>query len=109
MCLTLGYPVWKKFIDTPDGYIIQIFRIPGKRNETIAEALDKVHKEREPLLFMHGILSSSESFLINGPDSSPAFLLADTGKYDIWFMNARGNSYSKNHNFYESSISVDYW
>jgi hypothetical protein len=34
-----GYPVFSKFIDTPDGYILNIFRIPGPRSESLGEAL----------------------------------------------------------------------
>lgn len=34
-----GYPVWSKFLETPDGYILNIFRIPGKKGESLASAL----------------------------------------------------------------------
>ena len=36
-----GYPVWKKYIDTPDGYILCIYRIPGPKGETLVEALER--------------------------------------------------------------------
>lgn len=58
---------------------------------------------------IHGILSTSEGYIINGPEISPAYQLVDTGNYDIWLMNMRGNSYSKNHAFYEATSSVDFW
>jgi len=35
--------------------------------------------------------------------------LADTGRYDIWLLNVRGNSYSKNHNFYNAKSDYEFW
>ena len=61
------------------------------------------------MLFVHGILSTSEQFLMNGPALAPGYILADTGKFDVWFLNMRGNSYSKHHNFYDASSSTEYW
>lgn len=103
-----GYPIWRKYIDTPDGYIINLFRIPGPRNETLAEAMVNA-QTREPIIITHGIISSSECYVMNGPDLSPAYQLANTGKYDLWFLNVRGNSYSRNHNFLEPSSSPEFW
>lgn len=58
---------------------------------------------------MHGIISSSEGFILNGPGMAPAYLLAETGRYDCWFLNVRGNSYSKNHNFFNAKSNSEYW
>jgi len=46
---------------------------------------------------------------MNGPGISPAYQLADTGRYDLWFLNVRGNSYSKKHNFFDAKSDKDYW
>jgi hypothetical protein len=67
-----GYPVWHKFIDTVDGYIIDLFRIPGKRHESLVDALSNV-KNREPVLLSHGVGSSCDGFIMNGPVISPAY------------------------------------
>jgi len=37
-----GYPVWSKFIDTPDGYTLNIFRIPGPKGESLSSAFTSV-------------------------------------------------------------------
>jgi len=36
MAKSHGYPVWNKFIDTPDGYILNIYRIPGPQGESLS-------------------------------------------------------------------------
>ena len=72
MARTHGYPVWHKFIDTKDGYILDLFRLPGKRNESLVEAL-KNARDRDPVLMTHGIVSTCETFIMNGPDISPAY------------------------------------
>ena len=102
-----GYPVWSKLIDTPDGYTLNLFRIPGPRGESLSSALRA--RNREPLLLLHGVLSSSECFVMNGPGVSPAYQLADSGRYDLWLLNVRGNAYSKKHNFMDAASDRDYW
>lgn len=58
---------------------------------------------------LHGILQSSFRFVLNGPSKSIAYLFADTDKYDVYMLNFRGNVFSKNHKYLDSSSSVDFW
>lgn len=102
------YPVFSKFIDTQDGYIINILRIPGPRGESLVDAFEK-SVNREPVILLHGIFGSADGYVQNGPELSLAYILANTGRYDLWFMNARGNLYSLNHNLLDSESSKEFW
>lgn len=79
-------------VATEDGYVLNMFRIPGKGG---------------PVLLMHGLLGSADDFIIAGPKSGLVYLLAEQG-YDVWLGNARGNKYSRKH-VYTDLSEATYW
>lgn len=55
-----GYPVETHEVATEDNYLITLHRIPhGKKKLTKGE--------RPPILLLHGLLASTEIWIINGP------------------------------------------
>lgn len=90
-----GYPVEAYEVETADGYILEMFRIPSYRNDKI------------PVILQHGIIGSSDHYVITGPKQGLIFQLHDAG-YDVWLANMRGNIYTKKHS-YLSTASQQFW
>lgn len=84
-----GYNLDSHEVQTEDGYILTVHRIPhGKGN---ADVTDK-----PAVLVMPGLLCSSACFLLMGPENSTAYVLANAG-YDVWIANPRGTTHSRRH------------
>lgn len=100
--VTNGYPVETHEVQTDDGYILTMFRIPHGKSSS------HVPQNRKLFFIQHGLIGSSSNFVTGRPDiKCLAFLLADKG-YDVWLGNTRGNRYSAKHAFLEIS-EKDYW
>ena len=63
---------------------------------------------RPAVLMVHGLVDSSDSWVINGRNNSHGFILVDEG-YDVWFANTRGNKYSQNHTTLNPKTDLEYW
>ncbi|XP_018573025.1 lipase 3 [Anoplophora glabripennis] len=99
MVIAEGYPVEDHYITTPDGYILNVHRIPhGKSGQSNGKVA----------YLQHGVLASSSDWIIQGAAKSLGYILADEG-YDVWMGNVRGNAYSRNHTSFNPDTDEGFW
>lgn len=84
---------------TEDGYILSIFRIQGR---------NCMNRRQPPVILMHGLLQSSDSWLDAGPHAGLAYLLSDAC-YDLWVGNQRGNYYARRHITLDPDKDSKFW
>jgi len=101
MIETKGYPCEEHKVLTQDGYILGVFRIPHGRNSSSSSP-------GRPVLLQHGLLDSSTTWVMNLPDQSLGYILADAG-YDVWLGNMRGNYFSRAHVKYNPDHDEQFW
>jgi pimeloyl-ACP methyl ester carboxylesterase len=102
MIETKGYPCEEHKVLTNDGYILGVFRISHGRNASSSATPGR------PVLLQHGLLDSSTTWVMNFPDQSLGYILADAG-YDVWLGNVRGNYYSRAHVKYNPDHDEEFW
>lgn len=96
-----GYPVEEYTVQTSDGFLLSMQRIPHGNQGHFNEGTKQV------VFMQHGLISASSQWVLNFPEQSLGFVLADAG-YDVWMGNTRGNTYSRNHAKYTPSMR-EFW
>lgn len=96
-----GYPLESYSVITADGYILETFRIPHGRDQDYDAS-------RPAVLLQHGYFDSADFSVMNGPEKSIAFYLANQG-FDVWIGNGRGNKFSRNHQTLNPDKDSEFW
>jgi len=98
-CSENGFASESYTVITDDGYVAQLYRIPGRFGDT------KTHKPA--VLLMAGIECDMNFWTVNDPSVAPPFVLAEAG-YDVWLGNNRGTRYAQYHVELDPA-SAHYW
>lgn len=89
LCNHNGFDAESHTVVTKDGYINTLHRVRARQGYDSPQ-------RKQVVLMNHGLEDSSDSWVLNGPEKSPAFAAATNG-YDVWVSNTRGNFYSRDH------------
>lgn len=103
--LELNYQVETHYVETEDGYNLQLFRI-GRKGESNFNSFSD--KKKHAVLFQHGLLDSSDGWLCNEEHLNLPLILANLG-FDVWLSNSRGNKYSRNHRTFNPDEDYEFW
>jgi pimeloyl-ACP methyl ester carboxylesterase len=71
-----GYPFEKYSVETYDGYLLDLYRIPRKESSRV-------------VMFQHGMMDSAYGWVLKGDESAAAFAAYDRG-FDVFLANFRG-------------------
>ncbi|KAL2634034.1 hypothetical protein R1flu_005513 [Riccia fluitans] len=101
--LKMGYPCQNYTVTTEDGFLLGVYRMPYGFNENLPEK----SWSRPPVFLQHGLLQGGDNWVLNNPEESLAYILADAG-FDVWLGNIRGTRWSHGHVSLHPQ-DKDYW
>ncbi|EDO32172.1 predicted protein [Nematostella vectensis] len=114
-----GYSVQEHYVQTRDGFILNMQRIPDGRTGKLSlsqtsqkspQGTQNTPQEShgKPVVFLqHGILADATNWVMDSASHSLGYILADSG-FDVWLGNVRGNDYSRRNVHYQPSVE-EFW
>ncbi|XP_015112569.1 lipase 1 [Diachasma alloeum] len=93
-----GYEAEWHNVTTEDGYIVSIFRVPPKNNNT----------QKGPFYLQAALGGTADLWVLFGYGRSLVYSLSDAG-YDVWVGNLRGTYYSRGHTNLSARVDREYW
>lgn len=93
-----GYEAAEFSVTTEDGFILSLFRLWAS----------KCNSRGTPVLLMHGVLMSADTYISAGPGAGLGYLLADAC-HDVWIGNFRGTTYGRRHITLDPDIDAEFW
>ncbi|KAH8701762.1 putative triglyceride lipase-cholesterol esterase [Talaromyces proteolyticus] len=109
LCALFGYEAEEHIVQTGDGYLLGLHRLPYRRGEEEEYVNAGESSIRKKVVYLHhGLLMNSEVWVcLTEEQRCLPFQLVERG-YDVWLGNNRGNKYSKK-STKSSPASVDFW
>lgn len=97
-----GYPVEEYEVETSDGFVLSMQRVP----RGLKSGSKRLPGAKKVVFLLHYLLGSSADWVVNYPEQSLPYMLADAG-YDVWLGNVRGNTYSRHLRY--NRREKDFW
>ncbi|OJJ48377.1 hypothetical protein ASPZODRAFT_165264 [Penicilliopsis zonata CBS 506.65] len=109
ICALFGYEPEEHIVQTGDGYLLGLHRLPYRKGETGIRVNHGPGSIRKKVVYLHhGLLMCSEVWIaLTHEQRCLPFQLVERG-YDVWLGNNRGNKYSKKSTKY-SPASNEFW
>ena len=84
MCEIWGYEAEEHIVQTKDGYLLGLHRIPRAKDEPKPKRGEKGKEKKGVVYLHHGLMMNSEVWVCNiQPEKCLPFVLAEQG-YDVW-------------------------
>jgi pimeloyl-ACP methyl ester carboxylesterase len=97
-----GYQFNTHQVITEDGYVLELWNIPGKLGEDYSNGTHK-----QPVMFNHGVIDMGGTWFFNSLENSLAYQMIEEG-YDVWVANNRGTTQSRFHTSLDMD-SPEFW
>jgi lysosomal acid lipase/cholesteryl ester hydrolase len=109
MCAAFGYTAEEHVVQTRDGYLLGIHRLPWRKGEEDTKVNHGPNSVKKRVVYLHhGLLMNSEVWVcLTDAQRCLPFVLVERG-FDVWLGNNRGNKYSKK-SVKLSPSSLEFW